>query len=460
MDTTAAATSHGASPASRRGAVLAAVGVDACDRFDLAAIDVNGDTVALHYDLDGVGRLTETFTFTGHDVAAAAEQPAVRAALELLHLAASVSYIKALLPPQVDTSAWGLDPDRRSLLHDLLTHGLAEFGHVNGLALWDWFQLPDPVAPPPDATGEAPLPAGPLVPVGGGKDSIVTLEALRHLGPTLFGINPRGPIERTFDVAGMPIARVTRRLDERLFALNDAGAFNGHVPVTAIVSAAAVVAAILGGHDVVAMSNERSADQPTLVVDGRPVNHQWSKSSAFEEAFARLVAHQVHPDLVYVSFLRPASELAIARRFATLTRHHGTFNSCNRAFHLRGDTTDWCGQCPKCRFVFLVLAPFMQPEQLVAIVGSDLLDDPAQRDGFAVLAAVGGHKPFECVGEAEESAAALRCLASQPAWRDHAVVQALATEVGHGCDDLQRRAVAGEPTGFPPHLQEAFRAGV
>lgn len=460
MDTTDAATSPGASPASRRGEVLAAVGVDACERVDLSAIDLDGDTVALHYDLDGIGRLTETFAFVGHDVAEAANRPSVRAALELLHLTASVSYLKALLPPHVDISAWPLDPDRRSLLHDLLTHGLAEFAHVNGLDLWDWFQLPDAVAAPPDATADAPLQAGPLVPVGGGKDSIVTLEALRDFRPTLFGINSRGPIERTFDVAGMPAARVIRRLDERLFALNDAGAFNGHVPVTAIVSAAAVVSAALGRHGVVAMSNERSADQPTLVVDGRPVNHQWSKSSAFEQPFSRLVAQQVHPNLTYVSFLRPASELAIARRFATLTEHHGTFNSCNRAFHLRGDTTDWCGQCPKCRFVFLVLAPFMDPDQLVAIVGSDLLADPAQRDGFAVLAAVGGHKPFECVGEAEESAAALRCLASQPAWRDHAVVQALAPEVGRGCDDLERRAVAGDPAGLPSNLQEAFRAGV
>ena len=441
--------------------MLRAVRVDTSDRFTYAAIEVDVDRVALHYDLDGVGRLTETFTFVGRDVGAVAERPDVQAALELLHLTAGISYVKALLPPRIEVEAWPLDTARRTLLADLLTHGLAEFAHVNGLDLTDWFDIAPAVTAPLALADPPALDAGPLVPVGGGKDSIVTLEALRPQSPTLFAVNPKGPIERTFDVAGMPVVRVQRSLDDRLFSLNDAGAFNGHVPITAIVSSVAVVSAVLGGHQTVAMSNEASADQPTLVTDdGREVNHQWSKSTAFEQAFARVVQAQVHPDLVYASFLRPASELSIARRFATLTDHHGTFNSCNRAFHLRGQTTDWCGDCPKCRFVFLVLAPFLDPDALVAIFGRDLLDDPGQRDGFAALAAIGGPKPFECVGEAEESAAAIRCLADQPAWKDHAVVRDLATHTGAGCDDLDRWAAPADPSILPDRLQEAFRAGV
>lgn len=454
--TTGAATS----PAARRPDVLSAVGVDASDRFTFAGIDVAGDTVSLRYELDGVGPLVEVFVFEGHDVeAAVTARPDVRAALELLHLTAGVSYVKALLPPTIEVPAWTLDAGRRHLLKALLTDGLAEFAHVNDLDLTDWFHLP--AAQTLGATSPtSPLDAGPLVPVGGGKDSVVTLEALRPLGPTLFAVNARGPIVRTAEVADLPMARVRRTLDDRLFDLNDAGAFNGHVPVTAIISAAAVVSAVLGGHDTVAMSNEASADQPTLVVDGRPVNHQWSKSSAFEEAFARLVRQQVHPALTYVSFLRPASELAVARRFATLTAHHGSFNSCNRAFHLRGETTDWCGNCPKCRFVFLVLAPYLSRDEVVGIVGRDLLDDPEQRDGFAALAEIDGPKPFECVGDSAESAAALACLASRNAWRDHAVVRMLAPEVGDGCAELDRWADAADPSSLPPQLQEYFRAGV
>lgn len=449
------------SPADVRPRVLDDVGVDACESFTWAAIEVDGDTVDLHYDLDGVGRLTERFTFEGHDLQAVADREDVRAALQLLHLTAGLSYVKALLPPRLAVTAWPLDADRRALLGALLTQGLAEFAHVNRVRLEDWFELPPAVTAPIGTAALPPLDGGPLVPVGGGKDSVVTLEALRPLSPTLFAVNPKGPIERTADVAGMPMARVQRALDPRLFDLNDAGAFNGHVPVTAIVSATAVVAAVLGGHDTVAMSNEASADQPTLFTDdGRAVNHQWSKSTAFEERFASLVRTQVHAGLVYASFLRPASELSIARRFATLTAHHGSFNSCNRAFHLRGETTDWCGECPKCRFVFLVLAPFLEPDDLVAIFGRDLLDEEHQVDGFAALAAIRGPKPFECVGEAEESAAAIRCLASQPAWKDHAVVQALSRHTGAGCSDLERWAAQADPARLPERLREAFRAGV
>ncbi len=61
--------------------------------------------------------------------------------------------------------------------------------------------------------------------------------------------------------------------------------------------------------------------------------------------------------------------------------------------------------------------------------GADLLDDDAQFEGFALLTATGGPKPFECVGEEEESLAAIRLLAEAPAWREHRVVRRLASEV-------------------------------
>ncbi len=53
-----------------------------------------------------------------------------------------------------------------------------------------------------------------------------------------------------------------------------------------------------------------------------------------------------------------------------------------------------------------------------------MLDDPSQLPGFALLTATGGHKPFECVGEEQESVAAIRLLAAQERWSSHAVVRA------------------------------------
>jgi len=292
----------------------------------------------------------------------------------------------------------------------------------------------------------------------------VSLEAVRHLDPTLFAVNPKGPITRTIDVARLPAVTVTRRLDPVLFDLNARGAINGHIPVTAIVSAGAVVAAVAGGHRAVLLSNERSADQATVVTDdGRQVNHQWSKTSTFERAFAEIVASEVAADIAYLSLLRPLSELEIGRRFTAATTPDGdtwdrVFNSCNRAFHLRGQQREWCGECPKCHFVILALAPFMGRDRVCAIWGRNLLDEARQVEAFADLAGIGDHKPFECVGEEEESAASLAWLAAQPDWADDAVLAALRDRLPVGPSALAHHLTAPDLAGLDPEWARALAA--
>src|SRR5699024_5289493 len=139
------------------------------------------------------------------------------------------------------------------------------------------------------------------------------------------------------------------------------------------------------------------------------------------------VERYITPDLAVFSLLRADRELAICREFAGLERYHRVFSSCNRNFHLDGARTRrWCGQCPKCHFVFLALAPFMSPQQLTAIFGANLLADPSQMAGFRALLAIDGAKPFECVGEAGEARAALAALVADRHWRDLPVVAGLA----------------------------------
>ena len=145
--------------------------------------------------------------------------------------------------------------------------------------------------------------------------------------------------------------------------------------------------------------------------DGRgvPVNHQYSKSLEFELLLRDLVHRAVDPGLEYGSALRPYSELAIARAFASMPAYHATFCSCNTVFRQNAGARDgWCGHCPKCRFVGLMLAPFLEPDALAAIIGRDMFADPEQITGFAALMSPDG-KPFECVGERRESAAASGC---------------------------------------------------
>ena len=200
--------------------------------------------------------------------------------------------------------------------------------------------------------------------------------------------------------------------------------------MTAIVTAVAMLCAQLNGYDTVAMANERSASAGNLTWDGVEVNHQFSKSLRVERLLNDAVAELGAP-VRAVSVLRPASELAIARAFARLTAYHRAFTSCNRVFRmdpeLRG--ASWCCDCPKCRFVFLALAPFTSPEQLREIFGRDLLAEDDQFEGFALLCAAGGHKPFECVGEEQESLAAIRLLADDARWSSEPVLRRLIEEV-------------------------------
>jgi hypothetical protein len=181
----------------------------------------------------------------------------------------------------------------------------------------------------------------------------------------------------------------------------------------------------------VVFSNERSASYGSIIPGTGEVNHQWSKGWEFERAFGEHVQQRVAADLHYYSLLRPLSELAVARQFAKTDRYDAHFSSCNRNFHILGErpVNRWCGVCPKCHFVFLALAPFMPKPRLVGIFGRNLLDDATQAGGFDALLEFQDHKPFECVGEGQESRAAMAALASRPEWKEDALVVRFIREI-------------------------------
>jgi UDP-N-acetyl-alpha-D-muramoyl-L-alanyl-L-glutamate epimerase len=194
-----------------------------------------------------------------------------------------------------------------------------------------------------------------------------------------------------------------------------------------------VLAAVSAGRDAVVMSNERSASQPTLVVDGRGINHQYSKSWSFERALRAVIAETLGPGLSYFSLLRPYSELWVAERFAKLRAYHHVFRSCNRAFHIdpAARLDHWCGHCDKCAFIDLVLAPFLTPVELGGIFGGpEPLRNDALADQFrALLGLLPDRKPFECVGDIDECRAALALTAQRSDRADDVLVQQLAAQL-------------------------------
>lgn len=418
----------------------------------------------LAYAFDDGAELVERIRFPDAPALTAERRVAFAAALRLLHLIAGVSYYKAGVPAAIAVAGWTPDAATAELLDTLYLHGLAEFAYRNGLDLRGRIHFPRATA----TTAPAPalgLPRRALVPIGGGKDSLVAVEALKAIAAaaTAVWIGTSPLIAACAARTGLPTLNIARDIAPGLFELNRRGAWNGHIPVTAINSAILVCAAILYGFDAIAFANERSASSATLEYAGQQVNHQWSKGWAFEHSLAAYLRSRVAADLDYCSLLRPHSELAVTRAFAHAgAAYFDAFSSCNRNFRILGPkpADRWCGQCPKCHFVFLALAPFLPKPRLLAIFGRNLLDDETQAAGFDALLEYRNHKPFECVGEGAEARAALAALATRPEWSEDALIARFRREILPQLDAAQLAlapwlAPAGEH-GVPPRLAAAL----
>ena len=428
-------------------------------RYESYRLDPASGLLSCRYSLDGQA-FEERVTFSSPGPVPRWDSPAVAAAARLIFLLAGVSYYKTAAPPVISMGGTALTPRERAFLRAFYLDGLGEFGYRSGIDL-SGLRIEGPEAeqiPPAGPAPAQPPAAGTrraLVPFGGGIDSIVTVELVRdHADVALFVVSRPGDyfdaIEQPAAVTGLPVIRADREIDPQLLRSRELGFLNGHVPVTGIISAIAVMAAALDGRDAVVMSNEWSASVPTMQAGDRAVNHQYSKSAAFEAAFRGVLAETsarlpqgpggaVMPD--YFSALRPRTELWIAARFARLQRYHSTFRSCNRAFHIdRARRLDhWCGQCDKCCFIDLILAPFLPAAELGTIFGGrEPLADPALAGRFrSLLGDVDLSKPFECVGEVNECRAAL-LLADERADRaGFPLLHELAAEV---------RALPGRPS--------------
>ena len=386
--------------------------------FRYVGVDVAQDTLTGHYELDG-RPFVERVSFEGIGPLSG---PGVTALAELWYVIAGLSYYKAGAAHAIDLGATRLGAQGRSLLRAALRDGLGEYAYRNELDLDDVTITGgtevERCSPALDANRI-------LTPFGGGIDSVVTVSQLSdRLDQSLFIVSPLSgrfdSLEATAAVTGLAVVRATRAIDEQVLRGDDRF-FNGHVPVTTMVTLLGALAAVASGRGGVAMSNEFSASVPNLHWRGRPVNHQWSKSLDAEVLIGDALAELVGDDLVVASFLRDRSEVWVAQAFARLHEYHGVFRSCNRAFTQESArrASKWCGECDKCLFINLVLAPFLERAALREIFGSEPLAQRALEGRLRTLVGLGEqHKPFECVGDPDESAVALRAVSALPEWSD------------------------------------------
>ncbi len=321
-----------------------------------------------------------------------------------------ISYWKAACPPRVIIKPGSLNERQISWWKKLWFNGLGEFFYTNGIEtnvedflkveiesdkIFESFQF--------EANNKV------LIPVGGGKDSVVSLELIKGAGLEVvpFILNPREASINSALSAGFVYADILqfkRTIHPELISLNNEGYLNGHTPFSALLAFVTLLAAKFSGASYIALSNESSANEATI--PDTKINHQYSKSYEFEKDFREYVAAYVSPGFNYFSFLRPLNELQIAKLFSGFPHHLHTFRSCN----VGSKTDSWCGNCPKCLFTAIILAPFVGLEKLYTIFEKDIFEENSLIRHLDELTGVADEKPFECVGTIDEVNAALEFI--------------------------------------------------
>lgn len=378
-------------------------------RFDYKGFHIDSSPSAIRiiysFSIDGLSDFHPCWTIPLSGAPQNDDEAAIYNLAFHLGLVELVSYWKITCSPQVYIHPQFLSDDQIAWWKKLYFRGLGEFFFINNIQtdIGNFMTIHNLCAPSSrtQASARTARLQGNLIPVGGGKDSAVTLELLKpqRLHNICYMVNRTEARLGTAVTAGYPEERTLvagRTLDPNMLRLNRQGFLNGHTPLSAIIAFSGALAAYLYGKKYVVLSNESSANDDT--VTGAEVNHQYSKSYEFEADFSAYLRDHLNCGVRYFSLLRPVSELQIASFFSGLKPYHTVFNSCN----LGSKTDSWCLKCPKCLFVYIILSPFLSLSELNEIFGANLLEDPAFLNDFEQLTGQQANKPFECVGSREE----------------------------------------------------------
>ncbi len=325
-----------------------------------------------------------------------------------------LNYWKLTCSPIINIRAGNLNREQIRFLRKVILKGMGQYFYENKIDFTQKKFLKIKTNTDQASTKSVKIRLNPkkyLVPIGGGKDSIVTLEILRQKKFQLgaFVLNPKKPQLKIIKIAKLKEnIFVERKLDPTLFRLNKAGFLNGHVPFSAFLAFLSLILAYLFDYKFVVFSWEKSSSQPNLKYKGRWINHQWSKSLEFEKLFYQYSKKYLLKNIEVFSQIRKFSELKISEIFSKLPKYHFSFVSCNQAYKIGVKERKWCGKCPKCLFVFLTLYPFLEKRKLIKIFGKNLFQKKKLFPLMKQLMGRAKFKPFECVGTQKDSQRAFK----------------------------------------------------
>ena len=434
--------------------------------FDSFDIDLAGKKITFNYVIqkdEEIITLTEKLILP-REIKREVSMQLLRTIVSQLHLILGISYWKLYCSEKIILKSTQLNEQQVQFWNTLYTKGLGEFYYRNSI---DYRNL---VSFPATHTNMLPVNAHnvnrSLVGIGGGKDSIVSVELLKRANKQFSGYSilkqDSSIIQDTVRIGEIESLVVERIMDPQLADLNARkDTYNGHVPVSAIYAFVGVLLAALYDFSNVIASNEQSANYGNIDYLGMVVNHQWSKSQEFEELFSSYIHDFITPDINYFSLLRPWSEIEIAHIFSQYPQYFQHFSSCNRNFsstRMNAAGTRWCGECPKCAFVFALLAAFIDKSKLQEIFGANLFDKASLLPLYKELLGKEGFKPFECVGTPEETQVAFYMAGQKGVYDDDIVMKMFKTDVLPSLINLDKIKEKVFEHGDAPLIPEQYKS--
>jgi UDP-N-acetyl-alpha-D-muramoyl-L-alanyl-L-glutamate epimerase len=416
-----------------------------------------------YYSLDDKINFVETIKFDSRGIDwRKVNNQILERVLFNLHLVLGISYYKTYCPKQIVINSGTLSKKQAQFWNKLYTKGLGEFFYKNKIDFGSLIAFPYKTK-----RGKAikiKLKNRSLAPVGGGKDSVVTAELLKKEKFDFSLISLRDSViqRKVSKTIGKDRIIIDRTIDKNITILNQEGAYNGHIPISAIYSFITLLACVLYDYKNIIFSNERSANYGNVKYLGQTINHQYSKTFEFEKDFDDYVHEFITPSINYFSLLRPISELKIVELFAKYKKYFPIFSSCNQNFKINKKTNQrWCGKCAKCAFVFNQLAAFIEKDELIKFFGKNLYADKSLFNLYLELLGEKNIKPFDCVGTPEEVKVAFYLAFRRGEYKNDVIMKYFSKKVypkTKNIDKLSEKVLAScGPHNIPKEFNEILK---
>ena len=379
------------------------------NKFIYKSYEIEDDTdfIALkfHYQLDEEGKITDFL----HQISIPKNEKiftdfTMQNIVFHIGMVEAISYYKIAVPREFIIECGRLNEAQKKWFAKLYFNGLGEFIYFNTINVTQEELVHFSVTCKEEAFEKISVNTQEniIIPIGGGKDSLVSYELLKEKFPEalMFSMNPIVASKEILKKHPKNSIELQRKLDlQKILDFNGRGYLNGHIPFSSIVGFISIWLGLLYKTKYIVLSNESSANEENIIYNGQKINHQYSKSIEFENDFRQYITEFVTDDVEYFSFLRPLDEIHIAQLFATVAKEHFfTFRSCN----VGSKQNEWCGKCPKCLFTYIMLCNYIDDITLQKIFDKDMLDDADLQELFNGLSQSDAIKPFECVGTYDE----------------------------------------------------------